>query len=369
MNFSTNQVKQFYVLKANSVVTYPTSGNPRYLVLDGERTDLIPAGKVLHTVVANADDASQLLKRKGVLIALNSNVNSGAPVAGQNYILNLTYRGHIGEEDTYHKFAEAKAYNSETAAQLLQALAQSLMAQRKVEAYPLYDLFIKGANAAGCLPLVEDVYTAYSATSTYALGAIVKKDGIVYKCTTAIDTAEAWTAAHWTSEGKAVIDAITSSGFYIVEPVPYWALGKFPETLLNIELSTPAIIASAVEEDRWLANYKFAPIASTEIATLAAIVNSHKVADLEYFCKGERGVSAGLHAPYDVQLPLGLKVNPSEANGYDILNIHYAFKGDNQQSTLSEKDITIVIPADSTFSLNGTSGKTLADIKTAVDAF
>ena len=40
---------------------------------------------------------------------------------------------------------------------------------------------------------------AYSASSTYALGAHVTYNGAVYKCTTAIATAEAWTPAHWTA--------------------------------------------------------------------------------------------------------------------------------------------------------------------------
>ena len=39
----------------------------------------------------------------------------------------------------------------------------------------------------------------YSASSTYAVGDMVLKDGQLYKCNTAISTAEAWTAAHWTA--------------------------------------------------------------------------------------------------------------------------------------------------------------------------
>lgn len=39
---------------------------------------------------------------------------------------------------------------------------------------------------------------AYSTTATYAVGDYCTHDGKTYKCTTAINTAEAWTAAHWT---------------------------------------------------------------------------------------------------------------------------------------------------------------------------
>ena len=49
------------------------------------------------------------------------------------------------------------------------------------------------ANAAGNLA------PAYSASATYAVGDHVLYDGGYYVCTTAITTAEAWTAAHWTA--------------------------------------------------------------------------------------------------------------------------------------------------------------------------
>lgn len=56
---------------------------------------------------------------------------------------------------------------------------------------------------------------AYSASSTYAVGDIVLKDGQLYECNTAISTAEAWTAAHWTAvtvgEKVADLKAETSS--------------------------------------------------------------------------------------------------------------------------------------------------------------
>ena len=39
----------------------------------------------------------------------------------------------------------------------------------------------------------------YSASNTYAVGDYVYYSGTLYRCTTAITTAEAWTAAHWTA--------------------------------------------------------------------------------------------------------------------------------------------------------------------------
>ena len=42
------------------------------------------------------------------------------------------------------------------------------------------------------------VAAAYSTSATYAVGDYCTKDGNLYRCTTAITTAESWTAAHWT---------------------------------------------------------------------------------------------------------------------------------------------------------------------------
>ena len=47
------------------------------------------------------------------------------------------------------------------------------------------------ANVAGAIA------DAYSATGTYAVGDYCTKDGKLYRCVSAISTAEAWTAAHW----------------------------------------------------------------------------------------------------------------------------------------------------------------------------
>lgn len=45
---------------------------------------------------------------------------------------------------------------------------------------------------------IADLAPAYSTSGTYAVGDYVTYNGNVYRCTTAISTAEAWTPAHWT---------------------------------------------------------------------------------------------------------------------------------------------------------------------------
>jgi hypothetical protein len=43
------------------------------------------------------------------------------------------------------------------------------------------------------------IASEYDDTATYAYGAYCIKDGVLYRCTTAISVAEAWTSAHWTA--------------------------------------------------------------------------------------------------------------------------------------------------------------------------
>ena len=46
---------------------------------------------------------------------------------------------------------------------------------------------------------VKNISDAYSSSSTYKVGQICIYDNTLYKCNTAITTAEEWTAAHWTA--------------------------------------------------------------------------------------------------------------------------------------------------------------------------
>ena len=290
---STNQVTQFFVVEKTAVLKKikDPSGTVvtgyQVVVDDRDTTDVIPAKNVLgvNKVLATAD--SEKLFRKALKVKLSANVNGGAPVAGQDYIISLKFRGLIGEEDTIEKVAMAHATASDTAATLLQKLAKSFIDNASVEESPLYEV----KTTAG-VALSNDVST------------------------------------------------ITEEGFVIVEAKPYWRMGTFIEALAKIDVSTRPIILSGEEEDKWLNSYKF--VADKEGTYSTAIMNTHRVADMEYFYKGERGVSAGLNAPYDLQIPLDLRVDAGHAAGYDILTIHYAYVGANASNQKSEKDAVLV---------------------------
>lgn len=289
---STNQVTQFFVVEKTAVLKEikdpkGTAVTGYQIVVDGtDTTDVIPAKQVLGVNFASASGASEKMYRKTLTVKLSSAVNEGNPVAGQDYIISLKFRGHIGEEDTIEKVAMAHATATDTAATLLQKLAKSFIDNASVEVSPLYEVMTTDGD------LLEDIST------------------------------------------------ITAEGFVIVEAKPYWRLGTFQETLAKIEVATRPIIVAGDEEDAWLNSYKF--VADTEGTYTDAILNTHKVADMEYFYKGERGVTAFKNAPYDAQIPVDLKVDANHTAGYDILTIHYAYVGANASNQKSEKDIVLV---------------------------
>lgn len=60
-----------------------------------------------------------------------------------------------------------------------------------------YNGTIKQFNVAQISDVTNLIADTYSNSSTYAIGDVVVQNGKLYKCITAISTAESWTAAHW----------------------------------------------------------------------------------------------------------------------------------------------------------------------------
>lgn len=305
-NISTNQVKQLYVLAASDTLDVKSvqtaKGTEAFIeVKDSnskvkDKTDFIPVDNIMYTTIKAATDDT--LHRKAFEIKLNSNINGGAPIAGQDYIITLTYRGFYGEEATMHKTAEVHAITGMTAAQFYAAMAKSF--------------------------LLNSV-----ATSGQAFFELYKANGTQIKTL---------------SDAAAVNDS-----FFVVEPVPYWSLGRFPETLEKMEITTSTILVDTDMVSEWLDSYD--AVDAVEEDLVDALPNSRKMADLEYFCKGERGISAPLHVAYRDRIDPKLEIDPTNASGYDLLTIHYAFIGHNAANQRSEKDIVFAIPNDGTSTL------------------
>lgn len=112
--FSVNQVRQFYVataFKTSHVIESDTAGaiavsndtEKKYLYFEYKgadnrmRSDLIDIENILYAKATSAD--SMAYKMKSATIALDSSVNGGAPVAGQDYILRIAFKQYVGMSD------------------------------------------------------------------------------------------------------------------------------------------------------------------------------------------------------------------------------------------------------------------------------
>lgn len=285
MNFSTNQVIQLYVLDtATAPVKVETAGGIQYVIThaDGkvETTDLIKNVIGTASVVAATSDMAAL---KEAAITIDPNL----VVAGQEYVIALTFRGY-SNEDTYHKVFATKA-KSTTLADIYKDLALNAWLQRGVEVEPLYDIYVGG---------------------------------------TKIETKAALEAADF------------SNGFVIKEAKPHWKLGSFTEATSTIEIGTSPVWVSGTERNDWLVDGNGDPVKFEDEAT-PSIPNTHKLADLEYFAKGERGNSNSL-ACWPDNIEPDLYVDKTDGTGYAVLTVHYAFVGSNDEVQKSERDAIFV---------------------------
>ena len=73
--------------------------------------------------------------------------------------------------------------------------------------------------ANGTLALLQHLAANYSTSATYALNQLCVHNGKLYRCTTAITTVEAWTAAHWTEATVEDVLAIIRSALDAKAPL------------------------------------------------------------------------------------------------------------------------------------------------------
>lgn len=124
----------------------------------------------------------------------------------------------------------------------------------------------------------------------------------------------------------------TVSGIEITEVEPKWVLGTYPQRPIDFEISVDTITVNGIEN----------PWGNVTIANSDnSYPNSKKIADLEWFCMGERGDQYKNYGWPNI-IPTKYMVDANNAAGYDTLNIHYSYVGSNESVQKSEKDIIIV---------------------------
>lgn len=330
--FSTNQVRQLYVaeaLKSHNVIATDAAGSIavkadtakthlyfEYMGAGGmTRSDLIDIKNILYAKATDADDlAHDLAKYK---LTLDASVNGGIPVAGQDYILRIAFRNYVGlsEEDQYFKYGMVHAVADMTASDFYKTLALSLVKNFNREEGGLLKFYLETGGA--------DAGTV------------------------------AGTPTEVTKDTKESTLTDTYTGIVIEEAPQEWVLGVMEQVPVNFTLQPGTITASG--DDRIWGTVK-------QVASTSSIPDGHKIADLEYFCMGERG---------DVYRMVGFPnvirtkylVNPDTK--YNVIDIHYAYVGPNESVQKSEKDITIVVPK--VGAANSASNKLANDIITAIN--
>ena len=298
--FSVNQVRQLYVatsLKTPHVLASDAAGSIAvkndtvkshlYFEYKGAdnlmRSDLIDTKNILY---AKATDATAMAHNlKSVTVALDSNVNGGAPVAGQDYILRIAFKQYVGmsDEDQYFKYGMVHAYAGMDASEFYKVLAVSLAKNFSREVVPLIKIEIKTASAT---TEVTPTTKVADLTGTY-------------------------------------------TGVVITEVEQPWRLGVMAQTPVYFTVQSVPVTVNG-DERYW---------ATLTESTSGSIGNGKTIADLEYFCMGERGdMYRQVGWPHNI--PTTYLVDPAKA--YCVFDIHYAYVGSNESVQKSEKTITIV---------------------------
>ena len=346
--FSTNQARHLYVATAfksanvsasdaagSIAVKADTAKNHLYFEYKGAdnlmRSDLIDIKNILYAKAIDADDMAHELK--AVTVTLDSNVNSGAPVAGQEYILRIAFRQYVGmsEEDQYFKYGMVHAYTGMDADEFYKVLALSIAKNFSREVVPLIKIEVHSA-------------------ATKSKGGFDSNGYMVVTPTTKDNGKSDATNPYYATD--AIVTDIDS--IRITEVEQPWRLGVMAQTPVYFTVQSVPVTVDG-DERHW---------ATLTESTSGSIGNGKLIADLEYFCMGERGdIYRGVGFPNSI--PTKYMVDASKK--YYVLDIHYAYVGSNEAVQKSEKDITIVCADKAELNkiitaVNGATGLTIASL-------
>lgn len=297
--FSTNQFRHLYVAKnfKSNPVEVSSIGDIAVVADENKshmyfqymspgglvRSDLINIKNVEYIKYVPADKMQKTLKAFNV--SLNPEVNGGAPISGQDYILRIAFSNYIGlsEEDQYFKYGMVHAYAGMDAPTFYKKLAISLAKNFSRESETLLKFYL-GETEVTPFTKEEDL------------------------------------------KGN------TEEAVTIIEQEQHWVRGKKEQVSLNF-MVYPTTITYEGDEVVW------GKVENVSEESGITVSNGKTIADMEYFYMGERGdIYRDMGAPntYDTQY----LVDPTAT--YDVLEIHYSYVGANESVQKSEKDITIV---------------------------
>lgn len=364
--FTANQVNQVYALKSDSTVieldsTHDVTTSNKlgtigvgltsddksfYFKYRGAggvtRSDLIDLDKIERVVVTPASLMAQTLM--SAKITLNAAALEGStPVAGQDYMLRITFNGYIGispEDSQYWKHGLVHATAGMSTSAFYLQLASSIAKNMARETNNLIKVFV-----------------TYSADST--------------------DSETEITATSNVNDSS--IFSQTYTGVIIKAVEPDWILGMKQQKQITFTVEPTTIINDDNDEVVWGdvvysdkkkltggATPSYSVVTSGQPAAAGTVINSKLMADYEYFWHGERGDQYRMMGFPDY-VPTTYLVDPSWQYGYDIIAIHYSYIGSNESSQKSEKDISIIVPRASTDSTASSIGAFTTTIMNSIN--
>lgn len=329
--FSTNQVRQLYVAKAlesghltadKPVGSIAVMGDTKkehmyfeYMGVGGQvRSDLIDTINI-HSITPT--DATKMIQTPLVhTVKLDEDVNGGSLVGGQDYILRIAFRKFVGvtENDQYFKYGEVHAYSGMEASDFYKKMAISLAKNFSKEAVPLVKISLKTSSST---VLIEANTKESDLTATY-------------------------------------------EGIEITEVEQPWRRGVKKSERVDYEVYPLTIIVNG-DERIW-------GTVETEEDKAYKGTNGKIMADLEYFCMGERGdIYRGQSWPHNLETTY--LVDPSL--NYNAIDIVYCYTGYGVSTQESLKTITILIPkvGSSDFESNALANQILTAIGTAANMY
>lgn len=307
--FTENQVRQFYVVNeavtgTNDVTNASAAGATKlkesadkkefYFLHKGatedglQRTDLIKKCNIMDIRATAADDLKHKMRK--VEVTLDSNVNGGTPVVGEDYVLNVVIKNYIanGDDSIKVKFGAAKATSTDASA-LYKNLALSLAKNFANEPVKMVKVTLKG-----------------DADNTE----ITNKTKIA-------DLAE-----------------ITATGIVLEEVEQPWRRGVAKVEYVDFDANPSTVYTSGMD-------LVWGTVTDVTTSNTNFLPNSKKVADMEWFFHKERGDQYGLTA-YPDNIDTVYMVDPTNAAGYSFIDIHFYFEGNSHNVGHSEKTLTLV---------------------------
>lgn len=277
--FSVNQNRQLYVVK-KLVTTEPANVGDIQICHSADNKEIFfkymgPGGLLRSDIIntknlsyAKVTDHTKLQRAlKKCTVTLDSTINSGTPVSGQDYILRVYIDNYLapGDDNTIAKYGVVHATSGMTATQFYAALEKSLKANFSREIQPLLEF------------------------------------------------------------------SSSASGVVITEVEQPWNRGFMSQEPVNFRV-VPTTVTVNGSEEVW---------GTATMGNSSTIISDgKKIADLEYFCMGERGDQTRDWATGNLRIPVTYLVDPTQA--YDVMDIHFAHTDTGVNVIESEKDITLV---------------------------